>query len=135
MEPGKRILVVVDEIGDIIEHYLRHHDHVPTRLTTHSVGELLDTLRRNSFDALILTNNCCIPISEIGRALEMAHEIRPGMKRIVLSGYTHEAFTRNCESAGADLFMAMPFRRDAFLGNLEMILHRPRQRMTIDFGN
>ena len=65
----------------------------------------------------------------------MAHEIRPGMKRIVLSGYTHEAFTRNCESAGADLFMAMPFRRDAFLGNLETILGEPGHRMTIDLGN
>jgi hypothetical protein len=135
MKPIKRILIVADEIGEIFELYLKGHDYATVRLKTHSVEEIVDTLRESRFDSLILTNNCCIRIDEFGHAMDRAAEICPAIIKIVASGYCNQKCIHDWELAGADLIMKMPFRRHTLLGNLEILLAHPRQRSIIDLGN
>jgi CheY-like chemotaxis protein len=104
------ILVVDDEpmVKDLARDVLKRYGY--TVLTAGGGGEAIETFRKRSgeIDAVIL--DMVMPAMEGREVFRRLQEIKPGVKVIVSSGYSHDRDADDLFEQGARSFVQKPFR-------------------------
>ena len=113
-----KVLVIakLDQVGGIISKILNRKGFgVNVVDTSGQVEETYSKIRaelsRREYDLVLLTNNYLRPI-DIQALIPEIKKKHPGIKIIVLSGWSTPEFVRDLKEQGIDNFLSMPFSLD-----------------------
>jgi serine/threonine protein kinase len=128
-----KVLVVarLDDMGGFISKILnRKGFDVNVLDTSRQVKEALSEIRaelsRRESDLVLLTNTCLPP----GMILNLVPEIKrsnPGIKIIVLSGFSTPEFVKDLKEQGTDDFLPLPFAPDDLVQKVTSIFDEPEE--------
>jgi len=118
-----KILVVADELGMILKEFLHAEGFDDNIVKSYGrLEEVYSELARLEYDMVILTNNSLRP----GDILDLVPEIKlrfPGIRILVLSGYTSLDFVLKLKREKIDDFFPLPFKADELLPRIKELLY------------
>lgn len=126
----KRVLVVDDDMGilDSTKQILEVDGYeVETAATA---GEGLNKIENEFFNLVLL--DIKLPDMEGTKLLELAHKLRPRMKKIMVTGYASLENTVISLNEGADAFILKPVDPDMLLAKIKEKLDEQEQDTELD---
>jgi len=126
----KRVLVVDDDMGilDSTKQILEVDGYeVETAATA---GEGLKKIENEFFNLVLL--DIKLPDMEGTKLLELAHKLRPRMKKIMVTGYASLENTVISLNEGADAFILKPVDPDMLLAKIKEKLDEQEQDTELD---
>lgn len=113
----KRILVVDDDVGilESLKEILTMEGYEVTTAETGQTG--LDEITKSFFNLAIF--DIKLPDMEGTELLEHAHKIRPGMKKIMVTGYASLENSVRSLNSGADAYILKPVDPNVLLKTVE----------------
>jgi DNA-binding NtrC family response regulator len=125
----KRILVVDDDLGilDSTREILEIDGYEVETAST--AGEGLRKIESSFFNMALF--DIKLPDMEGTELLERAHKLRPGMKKIMVTGYASLENSVHSLNAGADAYILKPVDPDMLLAKVKEKLDEQDRDMTV----